>query len=226
MKRYFLAIGAALLLLASCQKDDTALFCGNYSFKTSGWLTAVRDSVDRFDTTFVNRTRRDTLGMRYDTVWADTVPHYIISRIDTSYVTEWNTYTDTVVTEYPETLTLSLSPESGQMDITEVDAKAGDVVVTMNITGGDLLVYYAHSDGSLLTLEPTRRMLHSSEIQLPDVPLEELNTLNADVTVTGSAHRYSNILLFDLDYAGAFTYGGIHYNITGSEVNCRAKQNE
>jgi len=142
------------------------------------------------------------------------------------YVTEWTAYADTVVREYPDTITMSLSPESGQMDITETDASAGDMVVTMNITGGDLLVYYAHSDGSLLTLEPTRRLLHSGETLLSNIPLEEMSGLDADVTVTGTAHRYSNILLFDLDYAGVFTYGGIHYDITGSEVNCRAKLNE
>ena len=126
--------------------------------------------------------------------------------------------------------TLSLATRSGQMDITPTGTDGDRVVITMNETGGDLLVYYATASDDLLTLEPAarHRVLAADSLRLPvsgtAIGLGEMAEEN--VTVSGTARRYDNIVLFDLRYEGTVTMDSTVYTITGSHVNCRAKLNE
>ena len=199
MKR-FVFIAAAVILAAvsaaSCTKTATG-FRGNYSFKTSGILYAVRDSAFIYDTTIISRRDGD----------------------------EW--VKDTVITANPDSMVVSVPTESGQMDITQMSG-ARDLV-TMNCTAGDLVVYFSNESDGLLTLEKARRKI-SLSLSTTTIGEDEEITVNsagmdADIIVTGTATRYSNILLFTLRYDGTFKYNDILYHIYDSEVYCRAKDN-
>ena len=161
-------------VLCSCSKEGTALFKGNYSFKTSGTISARQISEP-----------------------ADTL--------------------------LPSDVTIKLATESGQMDITPRDGDA--MLVSMNVTGGDMLVYDATVDGDdLIVSQDTRSMVltfpsgEESQVLTP--------TVRADVAVSGSGHRYDNIILFKFTYGGVFLVGDTEYEIYSSDIDCRAKLNE
>ena len=161
-------------VLCSCSKEGTALFKGNYSFKTSGTISARQISEP-----------------------ADTL--------------------------LPSDVTIKLATESGQMDITPRDGDA--MLVSMNVTGGDMLVYDATVDGDdLIVSQDTRSMVltfpsgEESQVLTP--------TVRADVAVSGSGHRYDNIILFKFTYSGTFQVGDTEYEIYSSDIDCRAKLNE
>lgn len=122
--------------------------------------------------------------------------------------------------------TVAIPTESGQMDITTVDAPAGKMLVTMNVTGGEMIVFYAKADGDVITLEPKHRVVSYSHgdysFDFGDI---DAVTIEADYVVSGTGHRYDNIVLFDLKYSGTYTSGDTIYNIIGSDVACRAKLN-
>ena len=215
-----------LMLITACTKMDTSLFRGNYSFKTSGYVTMARDATCLYDTTLQTYLRIDTLAIEIDSVWESGDPTGMLIRVDTTYTTDWVFYTDTLITAQPDTITLALETESGQMDITEIDAQSGEMVIIMNITGGDILVYYACAADKCLTLEPTRRV-HNVGLQTGELT-EVLPTSNidTDIIVSGSGVRYDNIVLFNLVYNGSCQWNGYTYNIIDSKVDCRAKRNE
>ena len=161
-------------VLCSCSKEGAALFKGNYSFKTSGSISARQISVP-----------------------ADTL--------------------------LPSDVTIKLATESGQMDITPRDGDA--MLVSMNVTGGDMLVYDAKADGDeLIISQDTRSMVlafpsgDESQILSP--------TVRADIAISGSGHRYDNIILFRFTCGGVFSVGDVEYEIYSSDVDCRAKLNE
>ena len=219
MKKSTIFLAAVLTLaLAGCAKQGTARFTGNYSFKTSGYVDVVRDPSCQYDTTILTRhdVIRDTI---IDPITRDTT-------FDSHLGPE---YKDTLVTQFPDSSSVSISTESGQMDITEID---GDkLLVTMNCTGGDLVVYYATAGGDLLTLEPSRRKANMDlGITTLDGSDDEISfnetAVKADILVSGTGRRYDNIILFDLTYEGSYKYNDILYDICGSSVHCRAKEND
>ena len=199
MKKSTIFLAAVLTLaLAGCAKQGTARFTGNYSFKTSGVLYAVRDSSSIYDTV-------------------------IVSSFTDSLVR------DTVITAFPDSSSRSIKTESGQMDIT--DTGGGRVLITMNCTGGDLVVYYAQEKDGKLVLEPARRKVAadvSSATVSSDTQEIKYNdaSFDSDVTVSGTGTRYDNIILFDLTYEGTYKYNDILYHIYDSDIYCRAKENE
>ena len=208
----------ALVCAASCTKQGGARFRGNYSFKTSGYVDVVRDPSCQYDTTIL--TRRDVIQ--------DTIIDPITR--DTTFDSHLGPeYKDTLVTQFPDSSSVSISTESGQMDITEID---GDkLLVTMNCTGGDLVVYYATASGDVLTLEPSRRKANMDlGITTLDGSDDEISfnetAVKADILVSGTGRRYDNIILFDLTYEGSYKYNDILYDICGSSVHCRAKEND
>ncbi|MCQ2115000.1 MAG: hypothetical protein MJZ07_02215 [Bacteroidales bacterium] len=117
--------------------------------------------------------------------------------------------------EDSEPFTLSLGNESGQMDVTVVDGKEGQLLITMNVLGGDMVVYYCSAEGKDLILEESAR--HLTFASLP-VPL--------DVTASGEGQRYENILLLNLRYEGEYRANDRTYTIVDSDIVCRAKLNE
>lgn len=116
-------------------------------------------------------------------------------------------------------LTFNIPTRSGQMDIVSGKGSGSDLIISMNITGGDLQIYYADLSDNRLVLVPVERNL---EI----VGDDEYNSVEAHLTVLGDASKYDDIVLFRIGYNGQFTYGGNVYNIISSDINCRAKLNK
>lgn len=110
-----------------------------------------------------------------------------------------------------------LVPESGQMHVLR---DGGDkMVVTMNITGGDPVVFDAYvSDGELI-LDPVLRSVRLH----PALGDEEFRY---DLMVGGRGRKKDNMILFDLEYSGDFPFIGLEGSVTGSEVHCIATENE
>jgi len=208
MKNYKKALMAAsiviLPMLVSCEKDGSALFKGNYSFKTSGNISVVRDEAFQNDTT------------------------YSVSTITTEDSIIPQVKIDTIVTVHDDTLTVMIDNEAGIMDITEIDAETGASVITLNVTGGEVVAYYASAEGRSITIEPLKRYMRLMTGSLLDGSGTELDGDNVmgEVNISGTGNIYDNIIIFDLDYSGDFTCNGILYHITSSDVICRAKKTE
>ena len=47
----------------------------------------------------------------------------------------------------------------------------------------------------------------------------------AAVTVSGYAERYTDALLFWIEYTGTYTVDGVEYEIVDSDISCWAKEN-
>lgn len=167
---FIAATAAAAAMAMSCTKENAARFEGDYSFKTSGTVSAVP--------------------------------------------------ADTPEGTAADTVTLSVLPESGQMNIIRDGKSRTDMVITMNIMGGDAVVFdRVNAEGLVLTLlQPyvTRR-----------VSVETGSGIGyADVTVSGKAEKFTDVILFDLEYTGTVTDGDTVYRITDSAVDCVAKEND
>lgn len=115
---------------------------------------------------------------------------------------------------------MSLPTENGQMNILSVDNKTGEMIVTMNIVGGDVLKYDAIADDNTLTIDNQKR----------SIKLEELEFVPLTVTVSGIGKKYDQSVVLDLKYDGSTTVTGIGiettYTITGSDINCVARSND
>ena len=183
----------------SCSKQDNPVR-GNYSFKTSGTLFAVRDSAFRFDTSYVSR--RDTSG---------------------------NWVTDTLISENMDSTIFSIDTESGQMDITPMSGDR-DLITMNCTAGDLIVYYGIEKDGEIVLESARRHLktgIGGSTISSGDEEVEYSDTsVEADIVVTGSARKYDNILLFTLDYRGTYKYNNTLYNIYDSDIYCRAKENE
>ena len=116
-----------------------------------------------------------------------------------------------------ETMTASIVTESGQMDIITADKDLGDMVITMNAVLGDAVVMNAVAKGDSLTVDRFSRRVR---LQVG------MDTVDADVNVSGGARRYDDTIIFDLEYAGMCTYNGNGYVIGGSDIRCVAKLND
>ena len=172
MRNIFVSIAAAaaLLVFASCAKEGTARFDGNYTFKTGGTITVLPKE-------------------------------------------------DATAEAGPQTI--SLTAEGGQMDVLTVDKKTGDMIVTMNITGGTVLTFNAVAQGKTLTLEKTERV-----VKIPvGADLTDLAKPEANVTVSGYGERFTDVIIFRLTYEGGYTFLGTEYFIQSSSVDCVAKEN-
>lgn len=113
------------------------------------------------------------------------------------------------------TFRLALTSESGQMNI----IKTGDnsVIVTMNIVGGDALVFNGKAEGKVLTLDPAVRFVSFRD---------GANTVSLEITVSGTAEKHDDVAVFTLEYTGGGETTLYDYKILASEVKCVAKLNE
>ena len=110
-----------------------------------------------------------------------------------------------------------LVPESGQMHVLRDE---GDrMIVTMNITGGDPVVFEATLSDGVLTLEPVLR----SALVRPALGDE---SIRCDFTVSGEGRKYEKMILFDLEYEGSIPILGFEGEISSSDVHCIATENE
>lgn len=134
--------------------------------------------------------------------------------------------TDTTST-VPDSLTLKLVTESGQMDITPTSVGNG-LLVTMNVTGGDLVVLQADVDGDELVVRPSSRNL-SFTISSPESNLVGTmlsHGIEPELTVSGNARRYDDIVMFSFCCSGTFSMDDTVYEIHDSRIDCRAKLNK
>ena len=117
-----------------------------------------------------------------------------------------------------EPITARLLVESGQMDITDM-GEDGRMLITMSVAGGDILALYGSAQGKELVLDEQTRMVGVNLLG------GEAISSKQEVTVEGSASRYEDIVLFNLEYSGTITVAGSEYDIIDSDVICRAKLN-
>lgn len=191
------------IALCACSKQGPAAYRGYYSFKTGG-------SVDVSGRLY--ELQRDTVAI--DT----TVREYNIGgRIFRDTVYRYTVHTDTLGFR-DTTMLRRLVAESGQMHILGDYGK--HLKLTMNITGGDPVVFdaTAESDGSI-RLGETRRMVALR-------PDSDGDPVSFDLSVGGSGRRYENVLIFDLVYTGKYEYDGFDGYISDSRINCIATENE
>ncbi len=160
-------IAAVILLAAGCSKENAARFKGDYTFKTSGTVTAVPQGSP----------------------------------------------------EGTEPMVFDLIAESGQMNLVKKGKSKNEMAVTMNILGGNA-VYFENvqAEGKLLT------------IQEP-YPVRNINVKNgsfpakAEISISGTGEKFTDVVIFNLEYKGKITYRGDVYEITGSNVDCIAQEN-
>ena len=176
MKKFILAAASALLLMTSCTKEGTALFKGNYSFKTSGTVTA--------DYTIVTVEEDGTESTSEGTADFD------------------------------------LAMEQGQMDI--LPAGGDDMIITMNILGGEVYTVDAGVSDNVITVGPFSRKV--------EVELTDLEKVSVPVTVYGEGRRYEKTVIFDLTLAGSYSAvigdTSIDLVIVDSSVQCVSKLND
>lgn len=128
--------------------------------------------------------------------------------------------------------TAKLVTEQGQMDI--VGTSDDEVAITMNISGGALVILDATAKADSLVLASQKRnisVIFNDTQSESDNPLISLGDkvpsgTSATATVEGVAKRYSDIILFDLKYSGTITKDDITYNIVDSNISSRAKLNK
>lgn len=143
---------------------------------------------------------------------------------DTILVPVWNEETEQFeekveIVEHPDPVTASLVDESGQMDVSDM-GEDGKVLVTMNVIGGNLVALYGNATGSELVLDSQKRTV---KVVLPD---SGANSSSQEVLIEGTAHRYEDIVLFELKYKGQLDIKGSRFDIIDSDVVCRAKLNK
>ena len=120
--------------------------------------------------------------------------------------------TDTVTV--PEVLTLSLTPESGQMNILTRDKDGGKMVITLNAMGGDATTFEASVEDGKLVI-PASDKYFSSEL------------MKFKLSISGEGSKLSDMVLMDLTAAETeISYLGKNYTLTDSKITCVATSNE
>ena len=204
MKKTIFASALTLLLaltaLCSCSKEGTALFEGYYSYKLSGEVTLTEIIESEGDGTGDADSQNSQSG---DQTGDQTG--------DQSGDTEGNT--DEETTE-PEVITLTLNPESGQMNILTRDKDGGKMVITLNAMGGDVTTLEASvEDGKLIIAASDKHF--SSEL------------LKLKLSISGEGSKLSDMVLMDLTAAQTeISYLGKNYTLTGSKISCVATSND
>lgn len=127
-------------------------------------------------------------------------------------------------------MTLNLPTESGIMDIVETDREAGEMIVTMNVLGGDILIFDATAREDGIVLKPMKRYIG---ITLPGTDSGStilgsgIGTYKGEISISGRGKRYDDLIIFNLVYDGKLSFDdGEDLSISGSDVRCRAKKNE
>jgi len=197
MKKLAISLLTVSCLLCACGRQGPSLYRGSYSFKTGGTVDVTGEVFD----------------IVKDTVRIDTVITGIIFK-DTSY--RYHIVNDTIGS-HDTTFTRRLLAEKGQMHI--VSAGGDSLVLTMNITGGDPVVFRAAAAGGDLVLVPSRR--HAALAGENIFRVESL-----DVLASGSGKRYEDVLVIEMDYQGDYSSDGFEGRVTGSDIKCVATEND
>lgn len=112
----------------------------------------------------------------------------------------------------------SISSESGQMRV--VADTGNNILMTMNVTGGSLIVMNGTVDGNNVTFGPVERKI----LVFKESGLDLVEDVKVKVSATG--RRLGNSIILDFDYEGNFTLGGYPCTIISSNVKCAANRNE
>lgn len=117
----------------------------------------------------------------------------------------------------------TLTPERGQLRV--LPSEDDGVIITMNVTGGDPVVFTGKVQDLDIILDRAERavILTSDEHSLlPDFSNKYI------LDVCGRGHLYDNTLIFELEYSGS--YSSASENLEGkavsSSVKCIAVKNE
>ncbi|MDE7149605.1 MAG: hypothetical protein K2O01_04260 [Bacteroidales bacterium] len=121
----------------------------------------------------------------------------------------------------PDTMTVSLTPESGQMRIAEIKDNADyNLLVSLNLLAGDALSFRAKAEDGGIILETTPYERYIQANVSTDVKM----TLG--IMTGGRGRIYDDVIVFDLDYQGLGLYNGVPYTVIDSRVSCIATLNE
>lgn len=121
---------------------------------------------------------------------------------------------DAEETADPQVLTLTLTPESGQMNILTRDKDGGKMVITLNAMGGDATTLEASVEDGKLVI-PASDKYFSSEL------------LKFKLSISGEGSKLSDMVLMDLTAAETeISYLGKNYTLTDSKITCVATSND
>ncbi len=114
---------------------------------------------------------------------------------------------------------MQLATEQGQMDI--ISRSETEVLITMNVLGGDVYTAQAKVQDEVLVLEPYTRYVR---LEFPD-----FGHKNMPVTISGTAERYGDSIIFTLAYSGEYDWEDedrkLHAEINSSDVRTVARLN-
>lgn len=203
--KHFVLFLLPLLAFASCTKQGPAIYSGYYSFKTGGTLDIDGKVYDiARDTTSVDTIVKErTIGGR--------------TFKDTSY--RYHINADTLAVRDTSFLR-HLVAESGQMHI--LNDSGDDMILTMNITGGDPVVFGARFENGNILLSPARRMVAIK----PGGDQDNDEMVSCDMTVSGTGKRYDNMIIFKMNYSGKYSFEDLDGTVSMSRVDCIATENE
>lgn len=122
--------------------------------------------------------------------------------------------------EEEEPLVVSVPSEAGQMDIVTADKSGGRMVITMRPVAGGAVVFDAKADGRTLVLDPASRRI---TLNFSDGLIG--GEVKMDVDVSGYGEKFTDVVIFRLEYSGTCTRNGVEYMISDSDVDCVAKEN-
>lgn len=121
----------------------------------------------------------------------------------------------------PETMTVTLTPESGQMRISPIeDDNDHNLLVSINLLAGDALSFKAKGKDGHIVLEPTTSARYIQANVSADVKM------TVGILTDGQGQLYDDVIVFDLTYQGMGLYQGVPYSIAESHVSCVATANE
>lgn len=121
----------------------------------------------------------------------------------------------------PETMTVTLTPESGQMRISPIkDDNDHNLLVSINLLAGDALSFKAKGKDGHIVLEPTPNERYIQANVSADTKM------TVGILTGGEGQLYDDVIVFDLTYQGMGLYQGVPYSIAESHVSCVATANE
>lgn len=119
-----------------------------------------------------------------------------------------------------ENYTLRTATEIGQMHINP--AQDGSIKVSMNVIGGDVMVFDAKVSKTTITLLPRTRTVHLSPETGPDI----LTGFDATLTMEGTGRKSGRDIIFNFEYSGDVDALLVKGTVSRSAVECVASLNE
>lgn len=117
-----------------------------------------------------------------------------------------------------DTISADMVSEFGQMEILTTDKKSGEMLLTMDIFGGDVLTIPGIEKKGVLTLDTIRR---TTNLRIGDTKFD-----NVRLDMTGFGEKYDNTIIFTLSLSGSFSGLLNEYEIVSSDIRCVATENQ